>query len=76
MRQPRIGYGPLVVMVPVMVASIAWCGYAAGNASLILPFSSSTRTAIFTNVRRIVSSVAPRQRERLGAARRSACSNQ
>ena len=41
-----------------------------------LPFNSSTRTAIFTNVRRMVSKVAPRQRERFGAARRSACSNQ
>jgi hypothetical protein len=32
------------------------------------PFNSSMRTATFTNVRRIVSKVAPRQRERFGAA--------
>ena len=38
-----------------------------------MPFSSSTRTAIFTNVRLIVSKVAPRQRERFGAARLKLC---
>src|SRR5690242_3284284 len=63
----RVDHGPRVVMAPVMAASMAACGQLAGKASLILPLSSSTRTAIFTNVRRIVSKVAPRQRERFGA---------
>jgi hypothetical protein len=35
---------------------------------LILVRNSSTRTAIFTSSARIVANVAPRQRERFGAA--------
>jgi hypothetical protein len=37
---------------------------------------TDVRTAIFTNVRRSVSNVAPRQRDRFGAACRSECKSQ
>ena len=45
------------------------CGRLVGNDSLIRVLSSSTRAAIFTNAERIVSNVAPRQRDFFGAAR-------
>jgi hypothetical protein len=47
-----------------------------GELDLALQLLDAHRTAILTKVRLIVSKVAPRQRERLGAARRSSCTSQ
>ena len=55
-----------------MSASASACGRWHGNASLIERFSSSTRTAIFTKMLRMVAKVAPRQRDLFGAASRTA----
>ena len=55
----------------VTSARASACGRWHGKASLIERFSSSTRTAILTKTWRMVAKVAPRQRDRFGAARRS-----
>ena len=49
------------------VRQMAW------ERELIERFSSSTRTAILTKTLRVVAKIAPRQRDRFGAARRSEC---
>src|SRR6185295_7484304 len=63
----------LAARLPVLAS--AW-GRWRGNASFMERFSSSTRTAIFTKTLRTVAKVAPRQRDRLGAAIRTECRSQ
>ena len=75
-RACRIDQDPRAVNRAVISASVSACGSALANDSLIERFSSSTRHAIFTNVDRMVSNVAPRQRDRRGAASRTECSSQ
>jgi hypothetical protein len=47
--------------------SLSGCGKVLSNESLIVRFSSTSRHVIFTNVVRMISNVAPRQRDRCGA---------
>ena len=65
-----------VGMAALIIESVSACGSALANDNLIERFSSSTRHAIFTNVVLIVSNVAPRQRDRRGAASRTECKSQ
>jgi hypothetical protein len=62
----RACHGPRVHNRAVMSPNASTCGRWAANESLILVFNSLIRRAIFTNVHRIVSNVAPRQRDFFG----------
>ena len=67
------GAGPM--MFAAISPSTLACGRWLANDNLIVRFISSTRAAILMNAVRMVANVAPRQRDRFGAAMRNECSS-
>ena len=67
---------PPTTRMAAMIASASASGRWAEKASLMERFNSSTRQPILTKAARNVAKVAPRQRDRFGAAMRSACRSQ